>query len=198
MSPMRSTSITCRVSQGMQRRESLPGLVVGLADRLDSLAGLFAVGLAPSGTKDPFGQRRAALGVVGNLMEWNLDFDLRAALQAAAKHLPREMSPDDREDCLNFIIERQRNLLLEKGEPFDVIDAVLSVQGHNPNRASQAVNAFNGLGGTTGLEPDSTYLCPLRAHHARSRPRFTRWMKSILRKKLRLHLYDALLTAEDQ
>jgi glycyl-tRNA synthetase len=119
--------------------ESLPGMAVGLADRLDTLAGLFAVGLAPSGTKDPFGQRRAALGVVGNLIEWKQDFDLRKALQAAAKYLPLEMGPDDQQDCLNFIIERQRNLLLEMGEPFDVIDAVLSAQGHNPYRASQAV-----------------------------------------------------------
>ena len=128
---------------GDETPRSLPGLAVGLADRLDSLAGLFAVGLAPTGTKDPFGQRRAALGVVGNLMDWNLDFDLRAALQAAAKRLPRDMSPEDLESCLNFIIERQRNLLLELGEPFDVIDAVLSAQGYNPNRASQAVTVLS-------------------------------------------------------
>ena len=44
-----------------------PGLLVGLADRLDTLAGLFAAGLAPTGTKDPFAQRRAALGLVQNL-----------------------------------------------------------------------------------------------------------------------------------
>jgi glycyl-tRNA synthetase len=123
--------------------KSMPGFAVGLADRLDSLAGLFAVGLAPSGTKDPFGQRRAALGVVGNLMEWQLDFDLWKALQAAANHLPHEMSSDDLDDCLKFIVERQRNLLLELGEPFDVIDAVLSAQGHNPYLASQAVTALS-------------------------------------------------------
>ncbi|GAH88252.1 unnamed protein product, partial [marine sediment metagenome] len=130
-------------SAGDQAPKSLPGLAVGLADRLDSLAGLFAVGLAPSGTKDPFGQRRAALGVVGNLMEWRQDFDLREALQAAATRLPRELTLEDLENCLTFIVERQRNLLLELGEPFDVIDAVLSAQGHNPYRASQAVAALS-------------------------------------------------------
>ena len=128
---------------GDEAPESIAGFVVGLADRLDSLAGLFTVGLAPSGTKDPFGQRRAALGVVGMLMELNLEFDLREALQAAAKYLPREMSPADLDDCLRFIIERQRNLLLELGKPFDVIDAVLSAQGHNPSRASRAVDDLN-------------------------------------------------------
>ena len=130
-------------SAGDQAPKSMPGLAVGLADRLDSLAGLFAVGLAPSGTKDPFGQRRAALGVVGNLMEWRLDFDLREALQAAATRLPSELTSENLENCLRFIVERQRNLLLELGEPFDVIDAVLSAQGRNPYRASQAVTALS-------------------------------------------------------
>jgi glycyl-tRNA synthetase len=122
--------------------ESLAGLAVGLADRLDTLAGLFAVGLAPTGAKDPFGQRRAALGVVGNLIEWDLDFDLRAALQAAGERLPKEMSQESQDDCLNFILERLRNLLLEKGERYDVVDAVLSAQGYNPSRTVHAVEAL--------------------------------------------------------
>ncbi len=123
--------------------KSLPGLAVGLADRLDTLAGLFAVGLAPTGAKDPFGQRRAALGVIGNLIEWDLDFDLRLALQTAGKRLPVEMSLANQVDCLNFIIERQRNLLLESGERYDVVDAVLSAQGHNPSHAEKAVKALS-------------------------------------------------------
>jgi glycyl-tRNA synthetase len=123
--------------------ETLPGLAVGLADRLDTLAGLFAVGLAPTGTKDPFGQRRAALGVVGNLIEKDLDFDLRIALDAAGNHLPQPMSPESKENCLDFIVERQRNLLLESGDRFDVVDAVLSAQGQNPTRAVHAVKALS-------------------------------------------------------
>ena len=70
-----------------------PGLVVGLADRLDTLAGLFAVGLAPSGNKDPFAQRRAALGLVQNLIAWELDFELGPAIKAAASHLPVPVKP---------------------------------------------------------------------------------------------------------
>jgi len=123
--------------------ETLPGLAVGLADRLDTLAGLFAVGLAPTGAKDPFGQRRAALGMVGNLIAWDLDFDLRKALYVAGNHLPRPMSPESQENCLDFIVERQRNLLLESGNRFDVVDAVLSAQGHNPTRAVHAVKALS-------------------------------------------------------
>ena len=76
-------------------------------------------------------------------MALNLDFDLRSALRSAAKHLPSEIHEEKLEDCLRFIIERQRNLLLEMENPYDVIEAILSEQGHNPFRASQAVDDLN-------------------------------------------------------
>ncbi|GAP09735.1 glycyl-tRNA synthetase, tetrameric type, beta subunit [Bellilinea caldifistulae] len=119
--------------------QSPAGLLVGMADRLDTLAGLFAAGLAPSGTKDPFAQRRAALGLVQNLIHWNLDFDLRAGLQAAAKGLPIPASPESLQTCLEFIIGRLQSYLLEEGYRYDVIAAVLAEQGHNPAAAFRAV-----------------------------------------------------------
>jgi glycyl-tRNA synthetase len=125
-------------SAGDSAPKSKAGLVVGLADRLDSLAGLFAAGLAPTGNKDPFAQRRAALGLVSNLIAWNLDFDLRPVLKAAAENLPIEASPVSQEECLGFIIERLRNALLDEGYNFDIVDAVVSAQGNNPAKAVQA------------------------------------------------------------
>ncbi|HFC09844.1 MAG TPA: glycine--tRNA ligase subunit beta [Chloroflexi bacterium] len=119
------------------------GLTVGIADRLDTLMGLFAAGLAPSGAKDPFAQRRAALGLVQALMAWNLDFDLRQGLEAAAQHLPIEATAAAKQAVLAFIVERLRNLLLEQGYRYDVVDAVLAAQGHNPARAAQAVRELN-------------------------------------------------------
>ncbi|MDH5605891.1 MAG: glycine--tRNA ligase subunit beta [Anaerolineae bacterium] len=115
-----------------------PGLAVGLADRLDTLAGLFSAGLAPTGAKDPFAQRRAALGLVQNLISWDLDFDLRAGLEAAAAQLPVEHDGKILAECLEFILERQRNLLLEEGLKYDIVDAVLASQGHNPAGAKRA------------------------------------------------------------
>ena len=122
---------------------SHPGLAVGLADRLDTLAGLFAAGLAPSGSKDPFAQRRAALGLVQNLIAWDLSFDLRAALQAAAERLPISASPESQAACLEFIVKRLRNTLLEQGWRYDVVDAVLAAQGENPARAAGAVKELS-------------------------------------------------------
>jgi glycyl-tRNA synthetase len=116
-----------------------PGLVVGLANRVDSLVGLFAVGLAPTGNKDPFAQRRAALGLVGNLIAWDLDFDIRTVIQAAARNLPLDASIESQNECLKFIIERLRNVLLDEGFSYHIVDAVVTAQGHNPAKAARAV-----------------------------------------------------------
>ena len=127
---------------GDQTAQSLPGLIVGIADRLDTIVGLFAAGLAPSGNKDPFAQRRSALGLVQNLLSWNLDMDLREAVACTAAHLPVRLSQESELAAIDFIVERLRNLLLEQGQRFDVIDAVLSVQGANPAGAARAVSTL--------------------------------------------------------
>jgi glycyl-tRNA synthetase len=95
--------------------------------------------LAPTGNKDPFAQRRAALGLVGNLIAWELDFDLRTALEATAENLPIPASPAAQDECLAFILERLRNVLLDQGYKNDIVDAVVSAQGHNPAKAALAV-----------------------------------------------------------
>ncbi|MGA2489464.1 MAG: glycine--tRNA ligase subunit beta, partial [Anaerolineales bacterium] len=118
---------------------SKPGLTVALADRLDSLAGLFAAGLAPTGTKDPFGLRRTAIGVVQPLIEHNISFDLHAALKSAAKIEPIPVSREIQAQVLGFITGRLRVVLLDMGFKYDVVDAVLAAQSNNPAGAAQAV-----------------------------------------------------------
>ncbi len=120
-----------------------PGLVVGLADRLDTLVGLFSIGLAPSGTKDPFAQRRAALGICQNLIEWQLTFDLRWALKTAAEGMTVTVSEDAIAGCLAFIERRLQGMLLDLGFPHDVVDSVLAEQGHNPYGAYVGVTTLS-------------------------------------------------------
>jgi glycyl-tRNA synthetase len=119
------------------------GLVVGLADKLDSLAGLFAAGLAPTGSKDPFAQRRAALGLVGNLISWDIDLDLNVTLDFAAGELPIKMDSSIKNACLLFISDRLLNYLREEGFAYDVVDAVVAAQGHNPAGTARAVKALS-------------------------------------------------------
>jgi glycyl-tRNA synthetase len=123
---------------------SLPGIAVGIADRLDTLSGLFEAGLAPSGTKDPFAQRRAALGLVQLLMYHEIDLDLRKVLfEITAPQLPLAATPQSQEAVLQFITDRQRSLLLEQGFRYDVIDSVLAVQSDNPASAFRSIKELS-------------------------------------------------------
>ena len=117
-----------------------PGLVVGLANRLDSLAGLFAVGLAPSGSADPYHLRRDALGLVHNLIVHRQPFSVREGLAMAARLLPVPVSETALDETAAFVRERLRGVLRDEGFAFDVVDAVLSSpRGDDPYRARVAV-----------------------------------------------------------
>ena len=129
---------------GDQSPESIAGLAVGMADRLDSLIGLFAAGMAPSGTKDPFGLRRAAIGLVQNLVDRGIDFDLHNALAKAAANLPIQTPQQTLDACFNFIAGRFENLLLEEGRRYDVVKAVLAEQADNPSLAVKVIEELTG------------------------------------------------------
>ena len=119
------------------------GLLVGAADRLDTLAGLFSAGLAPTGTKDPFAQRRAALSLVQALIAWDVNFDLRGGLQMAAEKQPIPASTQTLAVCFDFIVGRMKAMLLDQGFRYDVVDAVLAAQGANPAGAGRAVKELS-------------------------------------------------------
>jgi glycyl-tRNA synthetase len=116
--------------------ESASGTLLALTDKLDSLVGLFAAGLAPKSTSDPFGLRRAALGVVQILVGNELDLDLREAVRIVAKAQPIQLDNNTFDQLLDFIKGRLDVWLDEEvGIKRDVINAVLAQQAHNPHRA---------------------------------------------------------------
>lgn len=122
--------------------DSLPqspaGIVLALADRLDSLVGLFGAGLAPKSTADPYGLRRAALGVIQIMAGRGIDATLRQAVSLAAAAQPISLSTEDKEAVLTFIAGRLQGWLAEQGFAPDVIKAVLAEQSANPYRAQIA------------------------------------------------------------
>ena len=115
------------------------GLAAALADRLDSLVGLFAAGLAPTGAKDPFGLRRAAIGIVQPLIEHNVNFDLAEAVRKSAKTQPVEVGDKVQVQVLEFITGRLNVALKDMGHKYDVVDAVLAAQSSNPAASARAV-----------------------------------------------------------
>ncbi len=115
------------------------GTLLAIADRLDTLAGLFAVGLAPTGSADPFGLRRAALGLIQILIGREQPFSVHEGLCMAAELLPVKASDERIKEAVAFIEGRLRAWLLEEGYRFDVVDAVLAARGDDPLRAYRTV-----------------------------------------------------------
>jgi glycyl-tRNA synthetase len=139
-----SEAVAVALEEQYQTVSSTPAaLALALADRCDSLLGLFAVGLAPRGSNDPFALRRAALGVIENLTANSASFDLRQALHSTAPLLPVASTPDTINAVLQFISGRLEGVLRERGYHTSAIKAVLAVQAHNPYAASQAVEALD-------------------------------------------------------
>jgi glycyl-tRNA synthetase len=124
---------------------SRPGMLLGIANRLDSLVGLFAVGLAPTASADPFGLRRDALGLVGALVGCAQPFDLRPALAAVASHMPVSVSAAVLADVLTFVRDRLYVWLRDQGLPHDVVSAALTEQAHDPYRAAAAARDLAAL-----------------------------------------------------
>ncbi|HEX6386963.1 MAG TPA: glycine--tRNA ligase subunit beta, partial [Anaerolineae bacterium] len=120
---------------------SRPGLALAIADRLDSLVGLFTAGLAPKGSNDPFALRRAALHLIENLVVNQVDFDLRLALAEATTLLPIPANEAVLSEVMDFIEARLEGVLREQGYPATVVKAVLAEQRYNPYAATRtAVN----------------------------------------------------------
>jgi glycyl-tRNA synthetase beta chain len=93
--------------------ETRTGIALSIADKLDTLAGIFAIGQKPSGTRDPFGLRRAALGVLRTILERQLDVDLRQLVESAVAAQPVEKKPEVVEEVWTYIVERLRSSYLE-------------------------------------------------------------------------------------
>ena len=118
------------------------GQILAIAEKIDTLVGIFAIGQKPTGTKDPFALRRAALGVLRIIIECKLDLDLAELLHASANSYP------DSVDCaasynatLSYIMERLRAYYQEQGIANDSIDAVASLKPTHPLEFDQRIKA---------------------------------------------------------
>ncbi len=126
--------------------DSLPatktGQAVALADKIDTLVGIFAIEQRPTGAKDPFGLRRAALGLLRILLEGRLELDLFEVLAEAAGAQPVQRAGVI-EEVYDFIAERLRGLLLEEpGTTVEMLDAVFANRPRSPLDAVTRLKAL--------------------------------------------------------
>lgn len=119
------------------------GTAVALADKLETLSGIWGIGLVPTGEKDPFALRRHALGVLRILIEKQLPIDLVALLHDAAACFASTPQVADCADALHaFFMDRLRGLLRERGYSASEIEAVLSLQ---PRRLDDIVGRLDAV-----------------------------------------------------
>ncbi|MBK8595822.1 MAG: glycine--tRNA ligase subunit beta [Holophagales bacterium] len=119
------------------------GRLVALADRLDTLAGFFALGLVPTGSRDPYALRRAALGVVRILLEGGIRLDLPAALATARglHEVPGATAEEVAASLHPFLLDRLRFLLERRGFRHDEIESVLTTPCPDVTDAAERVAA---------------------------------------------------------
>tara|TARA_R110001599_G_scaffold353459_1_gene592582 strand:+ start:290274 stop:292352 length:2079 start_codon:yes stop_codon:yes gene_type:complete len=122
---------------------------LGLADRLDTLVGIFGIGQSPTGSKDPFALRRASLAVLRIMVEQGIDLDLRECLELATAQYPQGVIADDTPaKVFDYMIERFRAWYEEESIPAEVFKSVSARDVSRPldiQRRVHAVHAFTSL-----------------------------------------------------
>jgi glycyl-tRNA synthetase beta chain len=134
---------------GDELPKSMLGCCVALADRVDTLSGIFSIGLLPTGDKDPFGLRRSALGILRIVIERELNLDLQTLIEQALMRyaVPSAECPTLRH-IWNFMLERLKYWYQDQGVSADVFAAVTALdltQPYDIHRRIQAVRNFKNL-----------------------------------------------------
>ncbi|TBU87766.1 glycine--tRNA ligase subunit beta [Phytopseudomonas dryadis] len=134
---------------GAELPATLTGAAVALADKLDTLVGIFGIGMLPTGSKDPYALRRAALGVLRILIEKGLDLDLGATVDFAIRQYGGKIKASGlAPQVLDFIFDRLRARYEDEGIDVSVYQAVRAVNPLSPldfDQRVQAVQAFRKL-----------------------------------------------------
>ena len=118
-------------------------LAVALADKLDTLTGFFAIDEKPTGSRDPFALRRAALGVIRIILEQNLRFGLAELITGAGAGFDSGASSAVRDDILAFFADRLKVLLRDQGKRHDLVDAVFALGDDDLVRIVARVEALD-------------------------------------------------------
>lgn len=116
---------------------SAAGSLLSVADKVDSLVGLFSCGCGPTASADPYGLRRAAVGLLQVLMTAGMPFDVRAAIEISAARQPVDVSHDAKNDVVDFVLKRLEQILVDEGVQVEAVRAAIAERGTNPSLAAE-------------------------------------------------------------
>lgn len=121
------------------------GIALSMADKLDTIAGIFSIGQKPTGTRDPFGLRRAALGVLRTATERSLDIDVLALVRYAVEVQPVATTPAVADEVWSYLMERLRSAYLDdasRAVTTEMFDAVIAGQPGSPLDIERRLDAL--------------------------------------------------------
>ena len=122
--------------------QSKTGIAIALADRIDTLVGIFGIGQHPTGTKDPFALRRAALGVLRILLHHALPLNLKALLSFSKNNLADSITEKSViDDVYSFMLERLKGIYAEQGIQSDLFDAIAAIHPESVIDFDQRIKA---------------------------------------------------------
>jgi len=131
--------------------ETIEGAVVGIADRLDTILGIFSIGLKPKGSKDPFALRRKVLAIIRIILHHKLNFSPDTLLRKSIV-LFKDGGDELRRDIESFFTTRIRTIFTDMGFSYDEIDASLSGSFKNLYEAYRRVSALHEMRGDTDFD----------------------------------------------
>ncbi|MGE5174395.1 MAG: glycine--tRNA ligase subunit beta, partial [Betaproteobacteria bacterium] len=178
--------------------QSLEGLCVGTADRIDTIIGCFSVGLVPSGSEDPYGLRRQSVAILNMVLDRGLRISLSDLIAEACKGygLKKEDKQKVESETLDFFRQRLAGMLSSEGLRSDVVDAALSVGFDDPLIAREKVRALDGLRTSEDYQPLVTAL--KRARNILPKEFTGVVKKSLLKLDAERALYDAFTEIKDR
>ncbi|MDK2824055.1 MAG: glycyl-tRNA synthetase beta chain [Clostridia bacterium] len=131
--------------------ETLEGTLVSIADKIDTIAGCFAVGIEPTGSQDPYALRRQAAGICNIILDKGLDLPLTTLIVQALDNYQDKLNLEKAKltkNIYNFFEQRVRNILAEAGHRYDVIEAIITTGYDNLNDTLLRAQAVEKVKGT--------------------------------------------------
>ena len=135
-------------NQNSEMPKSIVGILLSIADKMDSIVGLYAIENYVTGSRDPFGLRRAALGIINIILENGIDVDLKNLISEALLVYTETNAlafdyDKTMEETLSFIKDRLKNKLLDDGYRYDIVNSVVNTDFTNILKMSEKVKAIS-------------------------------------------------------
>ena len=178
--------------------KSLPGALVGLADRLDTLVGCFAIGEKPTGNKDAFGLRRQAIGLISILKGLNISLSLKEAAAAALAGYATVVEPRQEvvSEVIQFIRLRFENEQIAAGLPQELVEAATAVGFDDPMDCLARIEALNQIRGQESFRVLAGAF--KRIHNIVKENRDTKVDQTLLTEPAERDLHGALVAAREK